>query len=144
MSSAIEERFTRVLHSTARSWRVALDARLKHLGISQAGWMAIAIIAKAREPLSQAELASQLSIEPATMVAMIDRLEKAGLVKRVASNTDRRVRHIHLTKTGEGVYAEVRKAADSYRADILSGVPAEKLADLADLLENIQKRIENS
>lgn len=139
-----EERFSSALHSTARLWRVALDARLKHLGMSQAGWMTIAMIAKAETPPSQAELASQLSVEPATMVAMIDRLAKAGFVTRVASETDRRVRHIHLTRAGDAAYAEVRKAATAYRTTILDGVPADKLAELTTLLEQIQTRIETS
>ncbi len=139
-----EERFSSALHSTARLWRVALDARLKHLGMSQAGWMTIALVAKAESLLSQAELAAQLSVEPATMVAMIDRLEKAGFVTRVASETDRRVRHIHLTEAGNAAYAEVRKAATAYRATVLDGIPADRLADLTALLEQIQTRIENS
>lgn len=139
-----EERFSSALHSTARLWRVALDARLKHLGMSQAGWMTIAMIAKADTPPSQAELAAQLSVEPATMVAMIDRLEKAGFVVRVASETDRRVRHIHLKPAGDAAYAEVRKAATAYRATLLEGIPADRLADLTHLLEQIQTRIEIS
>jgi len=43
----LEERFSRALHNTARIWRVALDARLKNLGVSQAGWMTFAMIARA-------------------------------------------------------------------------------------------------
>jgi len=139
-----EERFSSALHSTARLWRVALDARLKHLGMSQAGWMTIALVAKAETPLSQAELAAQLSVEPATVVAMIDRLEKAGFVTRMASETDRRVRHIHLTEAGNAAYAEVRKAATTYRAALLDGISTDKLAELTVLLEQIQTRIETS
>ena len=142
--STPEERFSSALHNTARLWRVALDARLKHLGMSQAGWMTIAMIAKAEAPPSQAELAAQLSVEPATMVAMIDRLEKAGFVARVTSETDRRVRHIHLTEAGNAAYAEVRKAANTYRTTVLEGIPADRLAELTNLLEQIQTRIETS
>ena len=79
--SDLEERFSDALHSTSRSWRQAVDRKLKYLGVSQASWMTIAIAAKARSPLSQSELADKLGVEGATMVAMIDRLVKAGLVK---------------------------------------------------------------
>jgi len=81
----IEERFSDALHSTSRSWRQAVDRRLKYLGVSQASWMTIAIAATARSPLSQSELADKLAVEGATMVAMIDRLVKAGLILREAS-----------------------------------------------------------
>ncbi len=139
-----EERFSRALHSTARQWRVALDARLKGLGVSQAGWMTIAMVAKAAKPPSQGELATQLSVEPATMVAMIDRLVKAGLIERVASTTDRRIKHIHLTAAGEAISAEVHTKAEAFRIDILRSVDAGKLDQFSELLEQIQKHIETS
>jgi MarR family transcriptional regulator for hemolysin len=139
-----EERFSRALHSTARQWRVALDARLKDLGVSQAGWMTIALVAKADTPPSQGELATQLSVEPATMVAMIDRLVKAGLVERVASTADRRIKHIHLTAAGREISDEVHAKAQAFRMDILRGFDADTLHRFSELLEKIQKRIETS
>ncbi len=93
----LEERFSGALHNTSRAWRQALDRRLKYLGVSQASWMTIAVAAKAREPLSQSELAQSLGVEGATMVAMVDRLVKAGLVTREPSTTDRRVKRVVLT-----------------------------------------------
>ncbi len=87
----LEERFADALHGTARSWRQAVDRRLKGLGLSQASWMTIAVAAKARTPLSQSELADRLGVEGATMVAMVDRLVKAGFVARQPSKTDRRI-----------------------------------------------------
>ncbi len=140
----LEERFSRALHNTARVWRVALDARLKNLGVSQAGWMTIAMIAKAQVPPSQSELAAELSIEPASMVAMIDRLVKAGFVERVASETDRRIKHIRLTRAGEGIYAEVRAKATEFREDILKHVAPDELAVMTNTLERIQTLIETS
>src|SRR3979490_1778642 len=98
--SDLEERFSDALHSTSRSWRQAVDRRLNYLGVSQASWMTIAIAAKARSPLSQSELAEKLAVEGATMVAMIDRLVKAGLVMREASTTDRRVQWVVPTRGG--------------------------------------------
>ena len=87
----LEERFADALHGTARSWRLAVDRRLKNLGVSQASWMTIAVAAKARSPLSQSELADRLGVEGATMVSMVDRLVKAGLIVRQPSKTDRRI-----------------------------------------------------
>ena len=78
----LEERFADALHAAAALGGRRLDRRLKCLGLSQASWMTIAVAAKAREPLSQSELAERLGVEGATMVAMMDRLVKAGLVVR--------------------------------------------------------------
>src|SRR6202795_5109952 len=107
----LEERFSDALHSTSRSWRQAVDRRLKYLGVSQAGWMTIAVAAKAREPLSQSELADKLAVEGATMVAMVDRLVKAGLVKREPSTADRRIKRVVVTEAGYRLFEAVSKEA---------------------------------
>src|SRR6202050_3198877 len=107
----LEERFSNALHGTARAWRQAVDRRLKYLGVSQASWMTIAVAAQARWPLSQSELADRLAVEGATMVAMIDRLVKAGLVIREPSTTDRRVKRVVLTQAGNHLYQKVKTQA---------------------------------
>jgi MarR family transcriptional regulator for hemolysin len=134
----IEERFSTALHKTARSWRQALDRRLKHLGVGQAGWMAIAVIAKASHPLSQTELAHWLTLEDPTVVAMIDRLVKAGYVSRVPSPTDRRVKLVVLTTAGNELYGKVKTEADACRAEFLANIDADKLRAATELLETLQ------
>jgi MarR family transcriptional regulator, transcriptional regulator for hemolysin len=131
----LEERFANALHSTARAWRQAVDRRLKCLGCSQASWTTIAIAAKARSPLSQSELADRLGVEGATMVAMVDRLVKAGLVVREASNTDRRIKHIVLTDTGNRLYDTVNAEAAALRKELLTNIDQRKLAAATELLE---------
>jgi MarR family transcriptional regulator for hemolysin len=138
----IEERFSIALHHTARAWRQALDVRLKDLGVGQAGWMAIAIVAKAGQPLSQKELASQLSIEGPSMVATLDRLVAAGLVERMPCETDRRIKLIVLTDAGRSVYAKVGAEANAFRGATLSGVERDALRTATELLEALRARIE--
>src|ERR1700688_415767 len=104
----LEERFANALHGTARTWRQAVDRRLKNLGVSQAGWMTIAVAAKASRPLAQSELADRLAGEGATMVAMVDRLVKAGLVSREVSTTDRRIKRVMVTEAGYRLYGAVK------------------------------------
>jgi MarR family transcriptional regulator for hemolysin len=137
-----QERFSTVLHATARSWRIGLDARLKDLGVGQSGWLTIAILAKTKADLSQRALADQLGVEGPSVVSMLDRLEQAGLVLRVPCPTDRRVKLVQLTDAGRALYAKVRKQADSFRASVLDGVPPEQLAAATALLETLRTRIE--
>ena len=134
----LEERFSDALHSTSRSWRQAVDRRLKYLGVSQASWMTIAIAAKARSPLSQSELADKLGVEGATMVAMIDRLVKAGLVIREASTTDRRVKRVVLTPAGSKIYEKVKAEAVALRRELLAKTDQKKLLIATELLEGLQ------
>jgi MarR family transcriptional regulator for hemolysin len=134
----LEERFSDALHSTSRSWRQAVDRKLKYLGVSQASWMTIAMAAKARSPLSQSELADKLAVEGATMVAMIDRLVKAGLVNREASTTDRRVKRVVLTAAGMKIYEKVKAEAAALRKDLLAHTDQKKLLIATELLESLQ------
>jgi MarR family transcriptional regulator for hemolysin len=136
--SSIEERFSGALHNTSRAWRQALDRRLKYLGLSQASWMAIAVVAKASTPLSQSELADRLAVEGATLVSMVDRLVRAGLVIRQPSITDRRVKRVVLTPAGKELYGKVRAQADAFRQELLAHADPKKLLVATELLEGLQ------
>jgi MarR family transcriptional regulator, transcriptional regulator for hemolysin len=142
--SDLEERFSGALHNTSRAWRQALDRRLKYLGVSQASWMTIAVAAKARGPLSQSELADRLAVEGATMVAMVDRLVKAGLVIREPSTTDRRVKRVVLTQAGNLLYDKVREEAAAFRKELLANIDPKKLLVATELLEGLAGIIETT
>jgi MarR family transcriptional regulator, transcriptional regulator for hemolysin len=142
--SDLQERFSGALHNTSRAWRQALDRRLKYLGVSQASWMTIAVAAKARGPLSQSELADRLAVEGATMVAMVDRLVKAGLVNREPSTTDRRVKRIVLTEAGNLLYGRVLTEAAAFRKELLADLDPKKLLIATEFLEGLQGIIETS
>ena len=140
----LDERFSSALHNTSRAWRQALDRRLKYLGLSQASWMTIAVAAKASTPLSQSELADRLAVEGATMVSMVDRLVKAGLVTREPSTTDRRVKRIVLTDAGNLLYGKVRAEATAFRRELLANVDPKKLLAATELLEGLQGIIDTA
>jgi MarR family transcriptional regulator for hemolysin len=140
--SELEERFANALHNTARAWRQKVDRRLKYLGVSQASWLTIAMAAKAGQPLSQSELADRLAVEGATMVAMVDRLVKAGLVAREPSTTDRRIKHVVITEAGYRLYDKVRTEAAAVRKELLASIDPQKLVAAAEVLEAVQGMIE--
>jgi MarR family transcriptional regulator for hemolysin len=140
--SDLEERFSNALHGTARAWRQAIDRRLKYLGVSQASWMTIAVAAKARQPLSQSELADRLAVEGATMVAMVDRLVKAGLVKRQPSTADRRIKRVVVTEAGYRLFDTVKAEAAAVRKELLSKVDPKRLEAATELLEALQGMID--
>jgi MarR family transcriptional regulator for hemolysin len=140
----IEERFAEALHTAARAWRQAVDRRLKCLGVTHASWTTIAVAAKASEPLSQSELADRLGVEGATMVAMMDRLAKAGLIAREPCQHDRRVNRVIVTEAGSKLVEAVKAEAARARADLLAQIDPKKLAVATELLETLQRLIEDS
>ncbi len=134
----VEERFSAALHSTARAWRLAVDRRLKGLGMSQASWLTVAMVARARGPLSQAELAQRVGVESATMAVMLDRLAGAGLVERSSSPDDRRVKHVTLTAAGSALNDKVRAQAGAVRKALLVDMDPQRLLVATELLEQLQ------
>ena len=138
---SLEERFSHALHNTARGWRLLIDRRLKDLGMSQASWMTVAVAAKSKVPLAQIELANRVGVEGATMVAMLDRLANAGLIVRVPSETDRRVKLVTLTAEGLKLYDKVRIEADAVRKELLSGIDPKVLLAATELLEKLRGEV---
>ena len=82
--------FSHLLYLTAHHWRLAVNRRLKDLGMSQASWVAVSAIARNAQPLSQSELAQELGVESATLVPLLNRLVDLGLVERVKTERDKR------------------------------------------------------
>jgi MarR family transcriptional regulator for hemolysin len=72
------------------------------------------------------------------MVAMIDRLVKAGLVVREASTTDRRVKRVILTPAGVKIYDKVKAEAVALRKELLADTDQKKLLIATELLEGLQ------
>jgi DNA-binding MarR family transcriptional regulator len=54
-------------------------------------------------PRSMSALSRGLGVSLSAMTQLADRLERAGLVTRVAEESDRRVRHLQLTRHGERI-----------------------------------------
>jgi MarR family transcriptional regulator for hemolysin len=134
----LEERFASALHASARSWRLTLDRRLKDLGLSQAAWLTISLVARASSPPSQAWLAERLGVEGATVVAMLDRLERSGHLRRRPCAADRRIKRISLTRSGRTLYGRVRVQAAALRRELLAGEDPAALAAATALLERLQ------
>jgi MarR family transcriptional regulator for hemolysin len=138
----LAERFENALYNIARSWRHAVDRRLKYLGISMASWMAIAAASQVRSPLSQSELADMLSVSGASMVHMIDRLVNDGLAIREPSISDRRVNRIVITDAGHRLYAVLKDEAAAVRQELLASIELGRLAHLTELLEQMRSILE--
>jgi MarR family transcriptional regulator for hemolysin len=150
LSEQLSERFTQALQAGGRAWRQALERQLKACGLTAAGWSAVAALAgmeraagggEARPP-SQTELAQQLGVDGATLVATIDRLAAAGLVERIQGRQDRRVKLVVLTHAGRALEEEVRAQADALRRDALARLDPGQVAAAADVLERLQHVLE--
>jgi DNA-binding MarR family transcriptional regulator len=83
-----------------------------------------------RPGITQQDLASLARVDPSSMVALLDDLERRGIAERRVNQDDRRRRAIYLTDEGKRLVRvlqrEARKAAKEFLAP-LSGEESEQL-----------------
>jgi MarR family transcriptional regulator, transcriptional regulator for hemolysin len=119
-----------------RLWRVTHSRTaevLDSIGLTPALFALLNVIG-AREGAIQQELAAALGIDRSTMVSLVDRLEAAGLARRLPSATDRRAREIVITPKGRRVLQRARDLAARVEDEVLAGLAADERRQLVALL----------
>jgi MarR family transcriptional regulator, transcriptional regulator for hemolysin len=89
--SVVPDELGHLLHETARLWRRRCERAVRaQLPGMTCGRCAVLLQLEPPERLNQATLAHSLAVAPITLVHLLDRLESAGLVSRLADPHDRR------------------------------------------------------
>jgi DNA-binding MarR family transcriptional regulator len=77
------------------------------------GLFSLLILTRSNPGIAQIELGTHLGVDKASIVALLDRLERAGLIERRRSTRDRRRQGIFLTEAGaselEALMTQVRQ-----------------------------------
>ncbi|MCZ9343118.1 MarR family winged helix-turn-helix transcriptional regulator, partial [Streptomyces sp. TRM76130] len=97
------------------------DAALEPCGIDSKDFGALRVLAH-REPTSQLQVAQTLGIDRTTMVALLDVLERKGIVTRRPDPADRRRNVVELTDHGLRTYDAARVAYGKAESTFLAGV----------------------
>lgn len=108
--------------------------RVSELGLQPSDVGILRIISRHEGALSQQALAGLLGVGPSRVVALIDALEKKGLVARARSSRDRRNYELTLTDAGRAVMGKMRSIGSSHDRDITGALTADERAALGALL----------
>jgi DNA-binding MarR family transcriptional regulator len=105
-------------------------------GINRGEFDVLATLRRSGEPfaLSPSRLSSTLMLTTGGMTGRLDKLERAGLVQRVPDPADRRALRVRLTERGREIIDEAVAAGLEVQHEVLSGLPQDQRAQLADLL----------
>jgi DNA-binding MarR family transcriptional regulator len=87
--------------------------------------------------ISQQELSARLRIHPSRLVAILDNLEKRGLIERKPNPDDRRLYSLHLAKDGGEILQQIGKVAREHQDALLSALNSEERAKLAEMLQRV-------
>jgi len=112
---------------TAHALRRAFDRRAATLGVTRAQWKVLFRLS--RTPgLRQVELAELLDVEPITLSRIVDRLQDAGLVERVADPADRRAWRLQVTELAQPLIAKLRDLAEILVDEAFAGMTDSDIA----------------
>jgi DNA-binding MarR family transcriptional regulator len=90
-----------------------------------------------REGLKMNELSRMLMVTGGNITAIVDQLEKEGLVER-EEGADRRAWLIRLTRSGEKGFLEMARAHEQWVVELLAGLSRKEHDELLKLLAKLK------
>ena len=109
---------------------------LEPLGL-EPGEFALLRAVAASEGQPQSTLAERLHISPSWMVAIVDELEKRGLLERRPHAHDRRVRNLHLTAAGKRLQKQAVRTAQQFDRQVTDPLTEAEVQQLFELLQRV-------
>jgi DNA-binding MarR family transcriptional regulator len=110
------------------NWKIWLEARrrldcaLKPVGLrSREFWL---LVIAGRGNVSQHEMADLCGLDPSSLVAVLDGMERRGLLHRRRNPNDRRVQWVQRTEQGERLFARALPRAQRAEAQQLEALSA--------------------
>ena len=118
----------------------AFNSRLAPHGITYRQMQVLAWIAL-EGPLTQADLAAKMFIEPPSLVGVLDRMERSGWIARQACPEDRRKKWIVPQPPAEQVWNKIAVIGRELRAQATAGLTRSEIATLRKLLSRVRKNV---
>jgi DNA-binding MarR family transcriptional regulator len=94
-----------------------------------------------KEGLTQTEIAGRLSLAPATVTRMLQRMEKAGFILRKSDPQDQRVSRVYLSENGRRVQVQVEAVWKTMEAETFANLNLEERLLLGRLLQQIRQNL---
>ncbi|WP_166285257.1 MarR family winged helix-turn-helix transcriptional regulator [Candidatus Nitrosotalea sp. FS] len=129
-----------VVNMTAKAFQKSFDIELrKTAGVSLSQWRVVGALV-IQPGLTQKEIADKVGIEGATLVPIIDKMEKEGLLKRKPDSSDRRVNRIYLTQKADSLWESMVECALKIRKSSTKNISEN---DIQTTLETLRKISQN-
>ena len=122
--------------STAIARRLQKKFNTAGLNLTIEQWSVLYHLWK-EDGISQQELCNATFRDKPSITRLVDNLEKLQLVKRVASENDRRINKIYLTKQAVKLEEQTMELAEQTLNDALNGVPANQINLCKEVLQKV-------
>ncbi len=118
-----------------------LEQRFAEFGITRVQWFAL-YYTNCSGNVTQRELADLMGIKEPTVVRLLDRCEKEGLLQRVPSQSDKRKKMLALTQKGETLNAQLTKVAEQFMHDAIAGISQDDLDTYINVIEKMLSNVD--
>lgn len=127
----------------ARELRQTMDDMFKPYGMSSSRWLALAILEDSGKPLSQKELALRMDIEGASLVRIVDCLERDGWVKRKTSPHDRRIKLVSMLPKAKEFADIFAKRVLELNTALYTGISKERIQQSIAFLDQLRQSLQS-
>ncbi|MFI1000571.1 MarR family winged helix-turn-helix transcriptional regulator [Streptomyces galbus] len=143
LDTAAMEVFGRIFR-LSRAMGDRMEKAYAPLGLSRGEFDVLATLRRADEPytLSPRELSATLMLTTGGMTGRLDKLERAGLLRRSPDPHDRRGLRVTLTEQGLDLVDRAVGAGLAVEREALSALNAQQAGQLADLLRELLRSTE--
>lgn len=123
-----------ILSDISRLARKEFDRRVRRLNVTRAQWLVLVHVA--RQPgCTQSDLADAMQMQKITVSRHVDRLVRAGWIRRSDHASDRRAYHLYLSRKAEPLIEQLATIAEAMRREYMQGLAsARRDALISDLL----------
>ncbi len=108
------------------------------------GWVIGYLYENRHKDVFQRDIEKQFSVRRPTMTAILQLMEKNGLILREKCETDARLKRIKLTPLALGVHEQHERDIEAFENYIREGVSAEELETFFKVLEKISNNVETA
>jgi DNA-binding MarR family transcriptional regulator len=129
-----------MLKDVSRLWVRYFESLADQIGITLTQAKVLVFLGR-YEGTTQVGLADLCDTDPMTLVRVLDRMEREGLLERRADPNDRRVYRVYLRPAAEPIISEINRIGDKARGEALTGLSNEERVQLLSMLEIIQKNL---
>ena len=140
----LDNQFCFRLYTAARLTIGAYHPYLDPLGITYPQYLVLLVLwEKDKQPVN--DIAHKLLLETNTVTPLLQRMEKAGVVKRTKGKEDSRQRIVSLTKKGIAMREQAKHIPECLSADIIkSEGSVEEIAQLIPTIDKLIKRLKQN
>lgn len=129
-----------LIHDVSRLRRNAFDRCLKPMSVTRSQWWVLAYLSR-QDGMTQSQLAEALGLGKVAVGALVDRLEKAGIVRRATDARDRRVNRLFLQPGSASLIGKMRLLNQAFNQCIRGAVEDREVEATAHTLDAMKRNL---